>query len=308
MHSKKNNVQTNPLRDGDWDGVGEHWGAPGLQLVARAHDNDSTPVRPEAFIRTERSDIMYGSFRALMKNVHAPGTYLSFAWVSSNRSHASSTQMIGFNIPPAHNSTVTFYTGNVEVADRCSGTGVSLLDAHVHTISGDDSRMHEYRFDWTPSRMDFYIDGHWLSSSKGIQPRRGGSVEISLWSNGESKLGPVLQQEEVITVSYAKLYFNTTSPDTTVGKKWQDHTCQAWDLNDNTEPIPSEFFDESNPGKTFFFSKAVTHDNKALEHTDSALHFEDPVNWTENASAQQHSSLFLVAVMSTLAGLVALMV
>jgi len=65
-----------------------------------------------------------------------------------------------------------------------------------------DQGYHEYRFDWSPEKVSFYADGAWLKD-----------ITFSHWSNGNAEWsrGPP-PVDAVMTVSYLKSYFNSSSP------------------------------------------------------------------------------------------------
>lgn len=77
-----------------------------------------------------------------------------------------------------------------------------------------DEGYHDYRFDWMPDRVDFYIDGMLARRYTEDVPSSPGHLMLSHWSNGNTGWsgGPPLQ-DAVMTVSYVKAYFNTTSRD-----------------------------------------------------------------------------------------------
>lgn len=71
----------------------------------------------------------------------------------------------------------------------------------------------EYRFDWLPDRIDYYVDGwHALSFTDNV-PSSPGAIHFSHWSNGNPLWthGPPLE-DAVMTVAYVKAYFNATGP------------------------------------------------------------------------------------------------
>ena len=73
------------------------------------------------------------------------------------------------------------------------------------------SDFHEYRFDWSPNKVDFYADGKWLGDLYWTYPLASGHLSLNHWSNGNTgwSQGPPAQNA-VMVVKYVKAYFNTT--------------------------------------------------------------------------------------------------
>lgn len=70
---------------------------------------------------------------------------------------------------------------------------------------------HKYRFDRTPSRVSFYVDGTWQHDMVDFLPTGPGHIVLNHWSNGDENWsrGPP-EQDAVMTVSYVKAYFNSS--------------------------------------------------------------------------------------------------
>lgn len=72
---------------------------------------------------------------------------------------------------------------------------------------------HEYRFDYLAGRVIFYADSKPLAEMEGADvPSDPGHLILQHWSNGNPQWssGPP-KEDAVITVSYVKAYFNTSS-------------------------------------------------------------------------------------------------
>ncbi|TKA71562.1 hypothetical protein B0A49_09702 [Cryomyces minteri] len=74
--------------------------------------------------------------------------------------------------------------------------------------------IHEYRFDWTPSKLAYYIDSVWQFdiSTSGYVPNGPGFLLVNHWSNGNQywSQGPPTSDAK-LTLSYINAYFNSTS-------------------------------------------------------------------------------------------------
>lgn len=82
-----------------------------------------------------------------------------------------------------------------------------------HLSFRPDQQFHEYRFDWTPDSVIFYVDGkvmHTMTDNDNI-PTEPGHLFLNHWSNGDPlwSAGPPAADTS-LTVSYIKAYFNTT--------------------------------------------------------------------------------------------------
>ena len=76
------NVATNPLKNkNDWSGDGINGGDAGVQLIVRGGEPPKGGLIPMAEMSTNRTDILYGSFRAGMKLTGLNGTCGAFFWV-----------------------------------------------------------------------------------------------------------------------------------------------------------------------------------------------------------------------------------
>lgn len=70
---------------------------------------------------------------------------------------------------------------------------------------------HEYRFDWKPKTVDFYVDDAKVCSLAKNIPQVGGRVFINHWSNGSPNWsGGPPTQDAILWVKYVRLYFNST--------------------------------------------------------------------------------------------------
>lgn len=76
------NVATNPLKNKDeWSGDGINGGDAGVQLIVRGGEPPKGGSVPMAEMSTNRTDMLYGSFRAGIKLTATNGTCGAFFWV-----------------------------------------------------------------------------------------------------------------------------------------------------------------------------------------------------------------------------------
>ncbi len=80
--ARLNNVLPNPLANHyDWAGNGVNGGDAGLQLIVRGGVPPKGGLIPMAEIVTNRTDILFGSFRVGMRMTATNGTCGAFFWV-----------------------------------------------------------------------------------------------------------------------------------------------------------------------------------------------------------------------------------
>ena len=120
-----------------------------------------------------------------------------------------------------------------------------------------DGMFHEYRFDWTKNRVAFYVDGAFLYEMTQNIPVESGALFLNHWSNGDSSWsGGPPEKDTVMTISYAKAYFNST--DTHRSQNAYKSRCPVYDPAkvcaipaQLSPPDPSLGKDAA---KTYFFS------------------------------------------------------
>ncbi|KAH9203655.1 hypothetical protein DL95DRAFT_249532, partial [Leptodontidium sp. 2 PMI_412] len=87
----------------------------------------------------------------------------------------------------------------------------STFGRPVVPISLTDA-FHEYRFDWLPGIVSFYLDGAWIWDLKDDNvPAMPSALLLSHWSYGapgRSRDPPL--EDAVITIGYVKAYFNSS--------------------------------------------------------------------------------------------------
>lgn len=135
-----------------------------------------------------------------------------------------------------------------------------------------DQGYHEYRYDWQPSRVDFFADGQLMQTFTSNVPDAPGKVSsisahhidlltlnkvlLNHWSNGDPGWsGGPPTQDAVMTVSYVKAYFNSTN---TTRVAQYNEVCSGAGASARTCVIPDQTIppDPSNnsTGRTFFFT------------------------------------------------------
>lgn len=225
------NVITNPLQSAyDWAGTGSNnSGAGGLQLYVRAGSSAPTGslIRSSELV-TNRSDILYGSFRAGMKITPVNGTCSAFFFYRNDTQEIDiellSAQQQPQNPPSNIANLVLQSTQSLQAGFNAAGTSGFLP---YHLPFDPTTGFHEYRYDWTPTAVSFYADGQLLDTmtSSADIPSSPGGIHFSHWSNGDPTWsGGPPESDAVLTISYFKAYFNTSADSAVPGACGQSGT------------------------------------------------------------------------------------
>ncbi|KAK3698734.1 hypothetical protein LTR37_016824 [Vermiconidia calcicola] len=247
----------------NWLGPGVEGIDPGLQLWVRSTALNDKLV-PSAEIVTEREDILYGSFRIGMKTTDINGTCSAFFF------YRNDTQEIDLEILSAeqHND-LNQWPIHLDVQNSTTGRdpkdydgGSELIYDMAFPPGGTPGDYNEYRFDWLPGRIDYYVNSRYVWTTTENVPSEPGRIHMSHWSNGNPSWthGPPII-DAVTTVSYVKAYFNSTDR----GRQFLYHRRCPTDRADyvlhnsceipNQERVPNPFGADGNTtGHTFFFS------------------------------------------------------
>ena len=131
-----------------------------------------------------------------------------------------------------------------------NAANTGTFDVQQLPFSPDDG-FHEYRFDWSPDAVKFYADGILLQTMNKSIPTSPGHITLSHWSNGDPEwsAGPP-DEDAVLTVSYIKAYFNTSSSPRE--QDWEKR-CKNPSAAKATCAVPEIATNQT--AKTFFFSQ-----------------------------------------------------
>ena len=229
------NVVSNPVLDNSTlDGGGKLGGTPGLQIWVRGGTMENNLV-PSGEIRSTRNDMLYGSFRVAARLTPVNGTCSAIFTVSfvpffvifmslrtDSMKYFNDSQEIDIELLSRQ------YSSNAPVVSSPLNLvlhSMSALEAGYQTPNTSTygqpripvaltDMFHEYRFDWTPGLVSFYLDGSWIWDLEDSNvPSMGSALLLSHWSNGAPgwSQGPPLE-DAVMTISYVKAYFNSSDP------------------------------------------------------------------------------------------------
>ncbi|ORY19563.1 concanavalin A-like lectin/glucanase domain-containing protein [Clohesyomyces aquaticus] len=249
------NVQGNPLKDKKaWSGDSEHGGEAGLQLWVRGDHSNGFVSGAE--MTSVRNDLLYGSFRVAMKLSQSSGTCGAFFWFYNN------TQEIDMEFLSKQFNASTGAVNLVLQSPQSKSEGYDASNTSdfkvQHLPFQPDKDFHEYRFDWAPSRVSFFVDGTWLQDFTENVPTEPGYLFMNHWSNGDPlwSAGPP-SKDTAMTISYIKAYFNSSD---TARQKDYTKRCPKLDKAKVCQ-IPDQKVAPSQKSnwKTYFFSTDKGH-------------------------------------------------
>jgi hypothetical protein len=245
----------------NWAGSGVKGAEPGLQLWVRNQPIGSGENRfiESAELVSERDDILYGSFRIAMKTTAVNGTCSAF-FVYKNDSQEIDLEILSSE-QTSTSRPVHFVVQNTTTPAGANGALVRHSEQDIYSLPspGPSEGYNEYRFDWLPSSITYYINGNMAWSTNWNVPDSAGRVHLSHWSNGNPLWsGGPPAQDAVMTVSYVKAYFNSTN---TTRNSEYGKICPAEGSGELMCEIPSQMEppnpyggDGNKTGRTFFFT------------------------------------------------------
>lgn len=251
------NVETNPLKDKfSWAGEAENGGDAGLRLWVRGDHSHGYVEAAE--LASVRDDQLYGSFRIGMKLAGAgTGTCGAFFWFYNN-SQEIDMEFLSKQFNNSQGAVNLVLQTPASLAHGYDASGTDEFRVAPLPFRPDD-KFHEYRFDWTPNRVSFYVDGNWLYEMTENIPTEGGRMFLNHWSNGDPlwSAGPP-SADTAMTVSYVKAYFNSTED---ARKKAYTQRCANWNAT-SVCAIPAQTVAPDNSGpegnktaRTYFFTQ-----------------------------------------------------
>ncbi|KAF1960940.1 concanavalin A-like lectin/glucanase [Byssothecium circinans] len=242
------NVELNPLKDPQsWTGESEKGGDAGLRLWVRG--DHSHGFVPSAEVSSVRRDLMYGSYRASMK-MGTGGTCGAWYWYLSNAMEIDMELLTkDFN---GTQGAVNLVLQSEQSAANRNAAGTNTFKVH-HLDFRPDQDFHEYRYDWSPGKVTFFVDGKALYTTTENVPNQGGPMMMTHWSTGNPlwSAGPP-DKDTALTVSYAKAYFNSSDTARTDAYKKK---CPTFDPAKVCQ-IPEQTTPPNGANaKTYFFSQ-----------------------------------------------------
>ena len=169
-------------------------------------------------IRTHRQDILYGTFRAMLKSPqkNTGGSSLSMM-LQYNRTSRIAVGLQNGDVP-SHAWMTTLVNGEFPNLDL-GVNYTNLSDASYSFGAARPWDFNEVKVDWTPSGINFFYNGHpmrYLNESAKddtVRPSTPSPFTIKHWSTGDvySMYGPPTQAPADANVEWMMLFFNTSS-------------------------------------------------------------------------------------------------
>ena len=235
---QRDTVVTNALPEGSWGGRPEGFGESGLQLWVRHGIEDG--LVPVASVRNTlalehdhngKDKMLYGSYRAGIKFSNVNGTRGVFGW--ENNQEGSRKQFITMAVSARNANALGL---NVHGTDTQNPGDDKAYDMDWISILNLPEEYHEFRFDWLPDRIDFYIDSHLIMTEFEAVPDTAGSLSLKHYVDADREHPPA--RDAVMTVAYVKVYYNTTTHDEPLEscREVKDNLCVVPDQH--TPPNP----------------------------------------------------------------------
>ncbi|KAL8894645.1 MAG: hypothetical protein Q9192_004157 [Flavoplaca navasiana] len=228
---RRDNVISNPLAQASRD--------PGLQLYVRGPTEKGGQVSVAELV-TKREDMQYGSFRAAIRTPTVAGTCASMFWMRAGPQDFPTKQEIDFEMLSYEDTDASPQKKIHLVLHGRSVRKDTETDEDVPQVPFRPSDgFHEYRFDWSPGKVVFFVDGQHIRDFTDRVPTEPGRILLNHWSHGQPgwEHGPP-EKDALMTVAYVKAYFNTKSPlPKCVDPEAKDAVCE---VPDQVGPVSPE--------------------------------------------------------------------
>jgi beta-glucanase (GH16 family) len=153
-----------------------------LALKLSASEPGTKPVCAE--IVSRRNDFFYGTYRASIKMSSVPGAVVGWFTYQSN---------------PLNEIDVEFLTGDPRKAHFTLHHVKTGVDHATADMPFDPSAaFHEYRFDWRPGRVDYYVDGKQYATLTNQVPDRPSRILLNHWSGNIPMWGGKAPTEDAV--------------------------------------------------------------------------------------------------------------
>ncbi|CAO3682294.1 unnamed protein product [Rhizopus microsporus] len=172
-----------------------------IQIAVTINETNSSDISCGGF-GTDKHDFLYGSFRSMMKLTHVKGTVTGmFAYHPQGE---IDIEMVSALQPPeAYFAVHPGITTNGRASPLTHGEWVFNFDP--------SEDYHEYRFDWYPNLVVFYIDDverYRMTTNILSQP---GRIMFNHWTDGNANFsqGPI-KEDAYVSIKNMTFFFNST--------------------------------------------------------------------------------------------------
>lgn len=253
-------VVTNALPKGKWGVPPAAFGDAGLQLwVRHGMENGLVPIagvhNSLSLGHDGKTKMLYGSYRAGIKFSGVNGTRGVFKWESKEGTRKQSISMAFAAREP---KAIALAVHDTDSQNPDSDTSFEKSFGSIYTFPEE---FHEMRFDFLPDRIDFYIGDQLILTESDSVPNVAGSLSLKHYVEDGREEPPA--QDAVMTVSYVKAYYNTTTFDEPLS------TCG--DVAENVCVVPDQRTPPNSNGKKTHFYTPVADDGEAEKHDEVAI-------------------------------------
>ncbi|ORX45876.1 concanavalin A-like lectin/glucanase [Hesseltinella vesiculosa] len=159
---------------------------------------------------TTRKDILFGTFRSSLRPPAIPGTVSSFYYYRNDSAEIDMELLSRFTDPHK-----VYFAIHPQIYNPNGAASNLTQDKHPLTFD-PTSAIHEYRFDWLPDQVQFYVDGQNYRTLSTNVPNSPGRVLFNHWSDGNPNFSgdPPSDLDIYFLIANATFFFNTTQQPT----------------------------------------------------------------------------------------------
>ena len=147
-----------------------------------------------AEIVSQKQQFLYGSYRVELKATKEPGTVTGFFYYLDDSNEIDIEFL-------SQDQNETYFT----IHENTGPNSHKQMTLPFDPTEG----FHEYRFDWSPTQVIFYVDGTLMTTLDSNVPDKVGSILINHWtlSNADWGGGPPIK-DAIIQIKKISMYFN----------------------------------------------------------------------------------------------------
>ncbi|KAG2171782.1 hypothetical protein INT43_008162, partial [Umbelopsis isabellina] len=173
-----------------------------LELTVRNNNG----VITNGALSTSRSDFLYGSFRANIQTTDVDGTVAAFYMYKDDENEID-METLSYLKNPAK----VYVSVKPQIYNADGSASEETLRRQEVSFQPSDG-FHEYRFDWFPGKVEYFIDGQSIGVITTNVPQQPGKIIFNHWTDGNAHYGQgPPDRDAVLKVANLTVFFNTTS-------------------------------------------------------------------------------------------------
>lgn len=153
-------------------------------------------------LSSRRQDILYGTFRSAIQMPKESGSCVGF-FSYFNDTEEIDIEYIGQNSD-------MLYLSSKRTNPRDHSMDIDYLN-YVYK-SGTLSDYHDYRFDWMPGKVDFFVDGKQLYTANRYSPTAASRMMLMNWGNGDVDWSSLPTVPVYARFRNVRMFFNSSHP------------------------------------------------------------------------------------------------